>query len=147
MMVASLMCFVILCARWCVQASEPAHVTDGHHDALKRTGEWELALVVCAHRGCRPVISQFFHLPPYSDCDYLASPTTGGATLEQYHEPPWFHADRAARRDRHHCCPYRHAPPDVTDSEKPGAFTVLNLEALVRMKLTSFRDKDRTHLA
>jgi hypothetical protein len=41
---------------------------------------------------------------------------------------------------------YAEPAPDVTDSEKPGAFRVLNLEALVRMKLTSFRDKDRTHL-
>jgi hypothetical protein len=36
--------------------------------------------------------------------------------------------------------------PDVTESERPGPFTVLNLDALVRMKLTSYRDKDRTHL-
>ena len=27
-----------------------------------------------------------------------------------------------------------------------GAFQVLDLEALVRIKLTAFRDKDRTHL-
>src|SRR5947209_6137399 len=36
--------------------------------------------------------------------------------------------------------------PDVTESEPGGAFRVLSLEALVRMKLTSFRDKDRVHL-
>ena len=36
--------------------------------------------------------------------------------------------------------------PDVTESEHTSAFRVLNLDALVRMKLTSFRDKDRTHL-
>jgi hypothetical protein len=36
--------------------------------------------------------------------------------------------------------------PDVTESEKPQDFRLLALEALVRMKLTSFRDKDRTHL-
>jgi hypothetical protein len=36
--------------------------------------------------------------------------------------------------------------PDVEESEKAEAFRVLRLEALVRMKLTSFRDKDRTHL-
>jgi hypothetical protein len=35
---------------------------------------------------------------------------------------------------------------DVTESEPAGHFRVLGLEALVRMKLTSFRDKDRTHL-
>lgn len=36
--------------------------------------------------------------------------------------------------------------PDVADSEPGEAFSVLSLDALVRMKLTSFRDKDRTHL-
>lgn len=38
------------------------------------------------------------------------------------------------------------ANPDVTDSTAMGAFLVLNLDALVRIKLTAFRDKDRTHL-
>jgi hypothetical protein len=41
---------------------------------------------------------------------------------------------------------YTEPAPDVTESEKPGAFSVLNLEALVRMKLTSFRLKDRVHM-
>lgn len=36
--------------------------------------------------------------------------------------------------------------PDVTESEPAGAFRILTLEALVRIKLTAFRDKDRTHL-
>jgi hypothetical protein len=36
--------------------------------------------------------------------------------------------------------------PDVGESEQTAAFRVLDLEALVRMKLTSFRDKDRMHL-
>lgn len=36
--------------------------------------------------------------------------------------------------------------PDVSESTDLGAFTVINLEALVRIKLTAFRDKDRTHL-
>ncbi len=36
--------------------------------------------------------------------------------------------------------------PDVSESEAKGTYRVLSLEALVRMKLTSFRDKDRTHL-
>lgn len=36
--------------------------------------------------------------------------------------------------------------PDVTDSEQTPQFTVLSLEAIVRIKLTAFRDKDRTHL-
>jgi hypothetical protein len=44
---------------------------------------------------------------------------------------------------------YQDAAPDVSEAEKPGGaggFSVVKLEALVRMKLTSFRDKDRTHL-
>ncbi len=36
--------------------------------------------------------------------------------------------------------------PDVLESEPADTFRVLRLDALVRMKLTSFRDKDRTHL-
>ena len=36
--------------------------------------------------------------------------------------------------------------PDVAESEAAGSFQLLSLDALVRMKLTSFRDKDRTHL-
>ena len=36
--------------------------------------------------------------------------------------------------------------PDVTESEPADQFQVIALEALVRIKLTAFRDKDRTHL-
>jgi hypothetical protein len=36
--------------------------------------------------------------------------------------------------------------PDVVTSDDPAGFRVIQLEALVRMKLTSFRDKDRTHI-
>ncbi len=36
--------------------------------------------------------------------------------------------------------------PDVNDSERSAELRVISLEALVRMKLTAFRDKDRTHL-
>lgn len=35
---------------------------------------------------------------------------------------------------------------DVTESERGDRFAVLSLPALVRIKLTAFRDKDRTHL-
>ncbi len=38
--------------------------------------------------------------------------------------------------------------PDVTEAERdPEGFLVLSLAALVRMKLTSFRDIDRVHIA
>jgi hypothetical protein len=36
--------------------------------------------------------------------------------------------------------------PDLSESEPTPAFRVVALEPLVRMKLTSFRDKDRVHL-
>ena len=36
--------------------------------------------------------------------------------------------------------------PDVSESEPADQFRLVSLEALVRMKLTAFRDKDRTHL-
>ena len=38
------------------------------------------------------------------------------------------------------------ANPDVTDSHDTGEFKILSLEALVQIKLTAYRDKDRTHL-
>lgn len=41
---------------------------------------------------------------------------------------------------------YLEPAPDVAESEVTQVFRVLKLEALVRMKLTSYRDKDRTHL-
>ena len=41
---------------------------------------------------------------------------------------------------------YAAPAPDVSESEASGSFRILELESLVRMKLTSFRDKDRTHL-
>ena len=41
---------------------------------------------------------------------------------------------------------YAEPAPDVTNSQNTGAFRLLSLEALVRMKLTSFRRKDQVHL-
>ena len=41
---------------------------------------------------------------------------------------------------------YEAAAPDINESERPGGFSVVALEALVRMKLTSFRRKDQVHL-
>ena len=36
--------------------------------------------------------------------------------------------------------------PDVSEAEDTDTFRLLTLDALVRMKLTSFRDKDRVHV-
>jgi hypothetical protein len=36
--------------------------------------------------------------------------------------------------------------PDVTETDYSGSFRLLNLDALVRMKLTAFRRKDQVHL-
>lgn len=36
--------------------------------------------------------------------------------------------------------------PDVTESERADQFQLVSLDALVRLKLAAFRDKDRTHL-
>jgi hypothetical protein len=38
------------------------------------------------------------------------------------------------------------ASPDVTDADTSGPFRIVGLEPLVRMKLTSYRLKDRVHL-
>ena len=41
---------------------------------------------------------------------------------------------------------YLEAAPDVSQAEDTPFFRILTLDAVVRMKLTSFRDKDRVHL-
>ncbi|MFQ5732697.1 MAG: nucleotidyltransferase family protein [Planctomycetaceae bacterium] len=41
---------------------------------------------------------------------------------------------------------YELPAPQVDESENPGEMNVVALDALLRMKLTSFRDKDRTHI-
>lgn len=41
---------------------------------------------------------------------------------------------------------YSLAAPFVQESERLNLFRVLQLESLLKMKLTSFRDKDRTHV-
>jgi hypothetical protein len=41
---------------------------------------------------------------------------------------------------------YAAAAPDMTNIEQHEAYKLLGLQPLVAMKLTSFRDKDRTHL-
>ena len=49
----------------------------------------------------------------------------------------------AAEKVRPH---YTEPAPDVSESEQTETFRLLSLDALVRMKLTSFRDKDRVHV-
>lgn len=41
---------------------------------------------------------------------------------------------------------YEIPAPEVSESERSSDFNLVRLDALVRMKLTSFRDKDRMHL-
>jgi hypothetical protein len=41
---------------------------------------------------------------------------------------------------------YTQPAPEMSETAKVGEFTVLTLEALVRMKLTSFRRKDQVHV-
>ena len=41
---------------------------------------------------------------------------------------------------------YVEPAPDVSEAEDAPLFRILRIEALVRMKLTSFQDKDRMHL-
>ena len=50
-----------------------------------------------------------------------------------------FAGERVKAADEHPC-------PTLDESERAAEFQVATLLALVRMKLTSFRDKDRTHL-
>jgi len=41
---------------------------------------------------------------------------------------------------------YEHASPDLDESERAAEFQVTKLQALIKMKLIAWRDKDRTHL-
>jgi hypothetical protein len=41
---------------------------------------------------------------------------------------------------------YTQSAPDVTEAEQAPSFRLVRFESLVRMKLTSFRDRDRVHL-
>ena len=41
---------------------------------------------------------------------------------------------------------YAEAAPDVSETDTEASFRVLSLDALVRMKLTSFRRKDQVHV-
>lgn len=41
---------------------------------------------------------------------------------------------------------YVSAAPAVDESERTSDFNVVSLEALVQMKLVSYRDRDKTHL-
>jgi hypothetical protein len=41
---------------------------------------------------------------------------------------------------------YAITAPDVSDSEETETFRLVSLEALIKMKLTSFRDKNRVHV-
>ena len=41
---------------------------------------------------------------------------------------------------------YTYPAPDISESEPIGSLRVVSLDALVRMKLTSYRLKDRVHL-
>lgn len=61
----------------------------------------------------------------------------------QYGEVSWERMIAAVEKVRPE---YPLAAPDVAESEPAASFRLLSLEALVRMKLTSFRDKDRMHL-
>jgi hypothetical protein len=50
------------------------------------------------------------------------------------------YAGEKVRPEHYHPC------PELDESERAAEFQVVSLDALVRMKLLSWRDKDRTHL-
>lgn len=91
--------------------------------------------------------------------DLPAARTALEAAGFQYHEVSGVHifldGPNARPRDAVHVifagekvrADYASPAPEIHESQPTGSpFRVLNLEALVRMKFTSFRDKDRTHL-
>jgi hypothetical protein len=118
----------IAVAAWVSRVDEPAVRNTQDVDILLRRSDLDAAKTALASVGFvyRHVssIDMFLDGPDAKARDAVHIVLAGEKVREQYTEPA----------------------PDVTESEDAPHFRLLTLEALVRMKLTSFRDKDRTHL-
>jgi hypothetical protein len=97
-------------------------------DILLRRSDWEAAKSALAEAG-------FVHRHAAGIDMFLDGPTAKARDA--------VHVVFAKERVREE---YILPAPDVDESETSEGVSVLSLEALARMKLTSFRDKDRVHL-
>lgn len=115
-------------AAWVSRVDEAAVRNTQDVDILLRRSDLSVAIAAMTRAG-------FVHRHAASIEMFLDGPAAGARDA--------VHVVFAAEKVR----PEYVAPaPDVVESEATEFFRLLTLDALVRMKLTSFRDKDRTHL-
>lgn len=115
-------------AAWVSRVDESAVRNTQDVDVLLRRADLDAAKTAMANAG-------FVHAQSLGVDLFLDSP--GGRPKDAVHV---VFAGEKVRPD------YAEPAPDVTESEPATSFQVLSLDALVRMKLTSFRDKDKMHL-
>ncbi len=113
---------------WVVQADEAAVRTTRDVDILLRRSDWPAAKAAMEAAG-------FVYLQARGLDTFLDSPDAKARDAVHV----LFAGEKVFLNDLV-------AAPDVTESENIQAHRTLTLEALVRMKLNSFRDKDRMHL-
>ena len=113
---------------WVAQADEAAVRTTRDVDILLRRSDWPAAVAAMESAG-------FIHRHVKSIDMFLDGP--GSKARDAVHV--LFAGEKVRPEDA--------VPaPDVSESEEIQHHRTLRLDALVRMKLTSFRDKDRMHL-
>jgi hypothetical protein len=115
-------------AAWVCEVDEAAVRNTQDVDILLRRGDLERAKEALATVG-------FVHRHAAGIDRFLDGP--GAKAREAVHV---VYAGEKVRKD------YLLPTPDVDESKPTPTCKVLNLEALVQMKWTSFRDKDRTHV-
>ena len=115
-------------AAWVARVDEAAVRNTADVDLLMRRADLDRARAVLEKAG-------FFYHETLDVHRFLDSPTA--SAREAVHV---LFAGEKVQAD------YLAPTPDISESQSGGAFSLLNLEALVRMKLTSFRLKDQVHL-
>jgi len=115
-------------AAWVSRVDEAAVRNTRDVDILLRRDDLDAAKAALAEVG-------FVHRHSASIDMFLDGP--GAKAREAVHVV--FAGERVRRE-------YLAPAPDVSDCDRTTSFRLLALESLVRMKLTSFRDKDRMHL-
>jgi len=115
-------------AAWVAEVDEAAVRNTQDVDILLRRADLQRAIVAMAAAG-------FIYRHAASIDMFLDGPTAKGRDA--------VHVIFAGEKVRPE---YLHAAPDVSESKPTAVARYLQLEALARMKLTSFRLKDRVHI-
>lgn len=128
-------------------AKVPYAIADGHavafwvsradESALRNTRDVDLLIRredLAAVRNALEAPDSSIVIPPVLTCSSTVQRASRARGYTLFSRPKRF-----ARTNRQRI-------PTVTDAEKAEGFRVLSLKALVQIKLTAFRDKDRVHL-